>query len=99
MIIWKELLEASGGELELSECFYYILSWQFDAEGNGSPMTISEQRNHNVHLIEIPSSNGSHTIIQQKEVHQAHKTLGCYKAIDGNEKDQITYLHSKSKKI
>lgn len=26
MIAWKELLEASGGKLELTKCFYYILS-------------------------------------------------------------------------
>jgi hypothetical protein len=28
MIAWKELLEASGGKLELTKCFYYILSWK-----------------------------------------------------------------------
>jgi hypothetical protein len=26
MIVWNDLLEASGGKLELSKCFYYILS-------------------------------------------------------------------------
>lgn len=30
MIYWRELLEASGGKLELTTCFYYILSWKFD---------------------------------------------------------------------
>jgi hypothetical protein len=30
MIYWKELLEASGGKLELTKCFYYILSLKFD---------------------------------------------------------------------
>jgi hypothetical protein len=25
MTIWNELLEASGGKLELSKCFYYVL--------------------------------------------------------------------------
>jgi ribonuclease HI len=99
MIIWKDLLEASGGKLELSKCFYYILSWQFDDEGNASPMTISEQRVHHVNQIEIPDTNGSQTFIQQKEVNKAHKTLGCYKAIDGNEKEQISYLQTKSKKF
>jgi hypothetical protein len=99
MIIWKELLEASGGKLELSKCFYYILSWQFDGEGHASPMTIAEQKHHHVKQIEIKDANGSNTVIQQKEVHVAHKTLGCYKAIDGNEMEQTTYLHTKSKKF
>ena len=30
MIYWKELLEASGGKLELTKCFHYIFSWEFD---------------------------------------------------------------------
>jgi hypothetical protein len=97
MIIWNDLLEASGGKLELSKCFYYILSWQFDNDGNGIPMTIAEQRDQNVTPIQIKTTYQSEVTIQQKEVHQAHKTLGCYKAIDGNEKEQIQYLSNKSK--
>jgi ribonuclease HI len=99
MIIWKELLEASGGKLELSKCFYYILSWHFDKDGNGSPMSIADQRIHKVNQIAIPDPDGSSTIIKQKEVESAHKTLGCYKAIDGNEREQINYLRTKSKKF
>jgi hypothetical protein len=34
MIAWKELLEASGRKLELTKCFYYILTWKFDTKGN-----------------------------------------------------------------
>ena len=30
MITWQQLLEASGGKLELSKCFFYILTWSFD---------------------------------------------------------------------
>jgi hypothetical protein len=44
MIAWKELLEASGGKLELTKCFYYILTWKFDSKGNPVPTTIREQR-------------------------------------------------------
>jgi hypothetical protein len=29
-------------------------------------------------------------------VHTAHKTLGCYKTIDGNEREQIKYFTTKS---
>jgi hypothetical protein len=28
--IWERLLTATGGKLELSKCFYYILTWEFD---------------------------------------------------------------------
>jgi hypothetical protein len=97
MIIWNEVLEASGGKLELSKCFYYVLSWKFDADGNGIPMTIVEQKAENVVPIEITADKNASVIILQKEVHQAHKTLGCYKAIDGNEQEQIKFLTNKSR--
>lgn len=29
---WASLLEASGGQLELSKCFYYILAWKFSTK-------------------------------------------------------------------
>jgi hypothetical protein len=96
MIIWKNLLEASGGKLELSKCFYYILSWKFDQEGNGIPMSISDQRARNVTQISITDHTDSHIPITQKEVNKSHKTLGVYKAIDGNELEQITQLKIKS---
>jgi ribonuclease HI len=99
MTTWNELLEASGGKLELSKCFYYILSWKFDKEGNGVPMTILEQRNQHAVPIQIKKDNKDFITIQQKEVNTAHKTLGCFKAIDGNEKAQIKYLSDKSRQF
>jgi hypothetical protein len=92
MITWKVLLEASGGKLELSKCFYYILSWKFDDDGNGIPMTITEQRHQGSNPIQITEQDKSTILIEQKEVFQSHKSLGCYKAIDGNEVDQIKFL-------
>jgi hypothetical protein len=91
MTIWNELLEASGGKLELSQCFNYVLSWKFDKEGNTMPMTIAEQRDLQVEPIKINSDTNTAVIIQQKEVDKAHETLG-FKAIDGNEKEQIKYF-------
>jgi hypothetical protein len=97
MTIWNELLESSGGKLELSKCFFYILSWKFDTEGNGIPMTIDEQQAQHVVPISIKAEHNHSVIFSQKEVNMAHKALGCYKAIDGNESDQITYLTAKSR--
>jgi hypothetical protein len=44
LLAWKDLLEALGGKLELSKCFYCILSWRFDDNGNAIPTTLEEQR-------------------------------------------------------
>jgi hypothetical protein len=31
---WEELLYTTGGNLELTKCFYYQIVWEFDADGN-----------------------------------------------------------------
>jgi hypothetical protein len=92
LMFWKELLEASGGKLELPKCFYYVLAWKFDSKGNPYPMSIAEQRNL-VDQIHITDSSTNQTIpIQQKEVSKGHKTLGCYKSIIENEDNEIQFL-------
>jgi hypothetical protein len=30
---WEALLHATGGKLELSKCFFYLIFWKFDEEG------------------------------------------------------------------
>jgi hypothetical protein len=81
--------------LELSKCFYYILAWRFDPEGNGIQMTISEQKALQMVPIKIKTAQNPTVTIRQKEVQTAHKTLGCFKAIDENEKAQIKFLPKK----
>lgn len=96
MVAWKELLEASGGKLELTKCFYYILTWKFDKKGNPIPTTIPEQRLV-ANPISIPDSDrNTEVLIQQKEISEAHKTLGCYKCIIRNEEAEILYLTTRS---
>jgi hypothetical protein len=89
MLFWKELLEASGGKLELPKCFYYILAWKFDAKGNPYPMTILEQRTI-ADQIHINDTTTNEIIpIMQKEGTKGHQTLGCYKSINGNDEDEM----------
>jgi hypothetical protein len=96
MMAWKELLEASGGKLELTKCFYYILTWKFDNKGNPIPKTIAEQRIKTNHISIPDSTNNTNVLIQQKEIDEAHKTLGCYKCIIRNEEAEIMYLKTRS---
>ena len=99
MIIWQSLLEASGGKLELSKCFYYILTWNFDSEGFAYADTIEQQRDY-VAPISIPKTNSEELVeIAQKEPTEAHKTLGCFKTISGCEREQIKYLQEKADKF
>jgi hypothetical protein len=91
---WECLLHTSGGALELSKCFYYLLSWKWDKWGSPIPQTIKEQ---NLPPTKITMSATNEIItLQQKEVQDSHKTLGTYKCIFGSEIEQYTKLLEKA---
>jgi hypothetical protein len=77
--IWEKLLNISGGELELTKCFYYLLSWKWDKNGIPSPQTKIEK---NMPSIVLESTTTKQiTQLDRKEVTESHKTLGAYKCI------------------
>jgi hypothetical protein len=77
LIEWKELLEASGGKLELSKCFYYVLSWKFNEMGDAIPTSIKEQQLECPHIVVSDRTTNSKITINQKEITENHPTLGC----------------------
>jgi hypothetical protein len=96
--LWERLLQATGGKLELTKCFYYILHWKFDNEGEPSPMTKEELEEKGV-AITIQQDDGTHTTtIQHYDCNKAHRTLGLYKTITGNQDEQLKQTKEKSKK-
>jgi hypothetical protein len=92
--IWANFLRISGGSLEMSKCFFYILSWKWDKWGNPYPQTIQEQNLDSESLNIINADDNSYLI--QKESSESHKTLGTYKCLYGKETDHIQYLTTKS---
>ena len=97
---WSELLQASGGKLELSKCFFYALNWNFSPEGDPIPMTIEDQKIYGQNIISIiDQDSGEHVNIQQKESDQVHKTLGVYKNILGDDSYQFQTILDKSTKL
>ena len=95
MTVWRDILRASGGDLELPKCSYQIMHWGFTIEGgpilaggcNGSP-------------ILIPDDNeDGYTQIPQLSAHSAHKTLGHYMTPAGNQKRQQSELMMRSHNI
>ena len=96
MCAWATLLEASGGLLEISKCFYYILAWKFSDEGDALPMTLEEIK-HITNPITIYDSNTKiNTNITLKCVTESHRTLGAHKTMIGCEKMQQEVLQEKS---
>jgi hypothetical protein len=93
--LWAGLLASCGGKLELTKCFYYLLSWQWDKYGNPTPQNM-QQQNLPQNTINIAPEGQPPQFITQRDIIDSHKTLGAYKTINGNEIDHIQYLHNKS---
>lgn len=93
--IWDQLLSASGGKLEFSKCFYYILSWKFTSEGDPEPMTTAEIQAQTGPLT-VPGDNNEPIEIKMLDVNDSHKTLGAHKTMIGDETKQLEELQTKS---
>jgi hypothetical protein len=84
MQFWASLLEATRRKLELSKCFYYILSWKFDHNGKPIPMTIRKQSSYVSSITVKDSETGNDIEIRQSEVDMSHRTLGVWKTMVGD---------------
>jgi predicted RNase H-like HicB family nuclease len=91
---WEQLLHASGGKVELSKCFYYIVYWIYDEEGIATmvdPKKISNQ-------IEILDSETKQLVnIESKPSNEPHKTLGVMECPSGLYKEEFNRLIKKAR--
>ncbi len=71
---WERLLHSTGGALELSKCFFYVMAWKFKKDGTPMLLTPDEMPNISIHLT-TGTSNTLHPIAH-KSTYDAHKTLG-----------------------
>ena len=90
---WERLLFASGGTLELSKCFTYVINWEQDEEGR------HYMRKERQQISIIESETTENKIIESKETSQSHKTLGCMKNPEMDHKDQAEDIYKKAEKI
>jgi hypothetical protein len=71
---WSGLLSSSGGKLEMTKRFYYLLSWKWDRNGNPVPETILEQSlENNNYSISLNKGSDHPIFLEQKEVNVTHK--------------------------
>jgi hypothetical protein len=93
---WEELLNTLGGKLELPKCFFYLVHWIFNDEGEPTiinPILLPS-------TIEIvDSADGSTSTIATKSSYESHKTLGVMMNPAGDQNDEIKRLNEKSKKF
>ena len=70
---WEQLLYSTGGALELSKCFYYIIAWKWNKEGRARLATPDDIAPR----ISVTSSKTGNSVeIEMKDCREAHKTLG-----------------------
>ena len=96
---WENLLWSSGGQLELSKCFFYCMHWHFDAAGRPQLATkeLLEEMGHRVDIIE--SASDEVVTISMKDCAEAHRTLGVMGIPIGTMKDEAAKRKIKSRKI
>ena len=99
---WERLLWSTGGKLELTKCFTYIIHWVFN--DNGKPQQATNKYLEDT--LQIPpiaisnsSNNGKIETLEQKECDEPHKTLGAKIAPDQLQWSETKRLKSKSSKM
>ena len=70
---WGSLLMASGGALKPVKCFYYLISFVWDAQGR---WRYAKNENQNEFRIFVPTVDGQGALIEHLGVNVAKETLG-----------------------
>jgi len=91
--LWERLLHTSGGKLELSKCFYYMMIWIFNHEGEAHLAHFDPQQTTGVTVQD--SETNEHHDIQICQSSTSHKTLGVYENPSGDYTDEIARLQQK----
>ena len=86
---WGQLLQATGGALKGSKCFFHLISFGFQADGTWyyEPNEENEQ-----FKIGIPAKDGQAELIEHCGVEVAHKTLGVMTCPSGCNAAAITKM-------
>jgi hypothetical protein len=93
---WEQLLHATGGKLELPKCFYYLLHWVFDSEGQARLATPEEL---NIQISLRQSADNQDIDITQRCCTTSHCTLGVHENPSGNLQTECDHFVSKGKKM
>ena len=89
----------TGGKLELSKCFYYILQWIFDDEGKLTHTTKDELEAMGVMIQVQEAGKAAPRMIKHLDCATAHRTLGLHKTPMGNQDEQLKKLQENSARI
>lgn len=77
---WGSLLIATGGSLKPPKCFYYLINYKWDSNGDWSYV---EQQDTEELELTVPLPDGTSLVIAQQGVHKTSVTLGGTTAPSG----------------
>ena len=94
--VWSQLVDATGGALEISKCSYHVLYWKFSCQG--APVLVNVDSE--TQPVQVPAaSSGNIQTLEYLPPTVAHKTLGHDKEPAGLQKAQFRTLKKKSDQI
>jgi hypothetical protein len=91
---WESLLHATGGKLELTKCFYYLVFWVYDEEG--VPRTLRADE-FPMKVTIRDSETGEPIEIDVRDCTKSHKTLGALECPSGDYNDEALRLREKAR--
>jgi hypothetical protein len=94
---WTDMLQASGGALELSKCSCHILQWQFSLQG--APVLVPKHSEESAQINVWDAYGNTEQSLQPLGAFHAHKTLGHFKDPAGTQGEQFHQLLTKSDNI
>jgi hypothetical protein len=95
--VWERLLYTTGGALELSKCFYYIIAWDFNK--HGAPILLNPTAMPNTQISITSGSDPTLIPIEHKDASTAHVTLGVRPNPSGDTEDQGNFCFDRSGQI
>ena len=83
--LWSQLLNSTGGALEVPKIKYHVIQYQFKPSGKPTFKLPTDQ-----HRIEIDANDGNGSQeMKSLDPNQARKMLGCFKEPSGNNKASL----------
>jgi hypothetical protein len=92
--LWADLLQVSGGAIEMAKCSVHVIQWMFSA--TGSPVLQLYEAEHQKYIEITDKITGETHPLELLSSYRARKTLGYHKAPAGNQQEQFRQLKAKS---
>ena len=93
MQLHYDLVHASGGDLALDKCKFFLIDFRFD--NNHNPYIATKRDNPGD--LQIKNVSGDPITITRLESNEARKTLGCFISPSFNQLPQLTALQKMAK--